>query len=134
MAPAGAVGLAGVEGGPDVVGAGVAVLGLGVGKVGSVGPAPGEATGRPSMLELQPETGMALTSRGESSSDPPARPHRAFCDNRTRNSRKFRYRDQITHEVSKVTAVTRLWTPVDAEPMVQVYRCVTDSRIASAAR
>src|SRR5208337_2206765 len=95
MAPAGAVGLAGVVGAAEVadvgvgVGGGVvAVLGRGVGTVGSVGPAPGDAIGLPSMLELQPETGMALTSTGESSSDPPARPHRAFCDNRTRNSRK----------------------------------------------
>jgi hypothetical protein len=90
MAPAGAVGLAGVVGlvgGAElVVGAGSDVLGLGVGKVGSVGPAPGAAIGLPSMLELQPETGIALTSRGENSSDPPARPHRAFCDNRTRYS------------------------------------------------
>lgn len=95
MAPAGAVGLAGVVGlvggAGLVVGAGADVLGLGVGKVGSVGsvgPAPGAAIGLPSMLELQPETGIALTSRGENSSDPPARPHRAFCDNRTRYSRK----------------------------------------------
>lgn len=92
MAPAGAVGLAGVVGWAEVVlgagGAVVAVVGLGVGKVGSVGPAPGAATGRPSTLELQPETGMALTSTGESSSEPPARLHRALCDNRTRYSRR----------------------------------------------
>ena len=92
LSPAGAVGLAGVVGAAEVVvGAGGvvgAVVGLGVGKVGSTGPAQGEATGLPSMLELQPETGIALTSTGESSSDPPARPHRALCDNRTRDSRE----------------------------------------------
>lgn len=111
MAPAGAVGLPGAVGGVDGTlgagGAGVAMEGLGVGNVGSVGPAPGEATGLPSMLELQPDTGMALTSTGESRSDPPARPHRAFRDNRTRNSQVFRYRHQITQRVTKVTAVTR---------------------------
>ena len=89
MAPAGAVGVAGVVGAAGVVlGAGDDVAGWGVGKVGSTGPAPGEATGLPSMLELQPETGIALTSTGESSSDPLTRPHRAFCDNRTRYSRE----------------------------------------------
>ena len=95
MAPAGEVGLAGVAAFVDcpglVLGAGVDVLGLGVGNVGSVGPAPGAATGLPSMLELQPETGVALTKTGESRNDPAVRPHRAFCDNRTRHSRKTEY-------------------------------------------
>jgi hypothetical protein len=94
MAPAGAVGLPGVDGGPGaglvlgVDGDGMLVLGRGVGKVGSVGPVPGVATGLPSMIELQPETNAGLASRGTSSSEPPARLRHAFRDNRTRRSRK----------------------------------------------
>ncbi|BBZ46146.1 hypothetical protein MPRM_34270 [Mycobacterium parmense] len=81
--------MVGLVGAIDEPGAGLLVGGgdddgRGVGNVGSVGPpAPGDATGLPSMLELQPDTGMALTSTGDSSNDPPAMPHRAFCDNRT---------------------------------------------------
>src|ERR1700741_1917494 len=89
MAPAGAVGLAGVDGGAVVVdGDGGELLGRGVGKVGSVGPVPGVATGFPSMMELQPETNPRPASSTESSSEPPARLRRAFCDNCTRRSRK----------------------------------------------
>ena len=57
MAPAGAVGLAGAGVGLlPVVGGDNVGLCLGVGKLGSVGPAPGAATGLPSMVEPQPET------------------------------------------------------------------------------
>jgi hypothetical protein len=94
MAPAGVVGLAGVVGGAGiglvvVDGGDGAGLDLGVGKEGSVGPVPGVATGLPSMMELQPEINTGLARRAASSSEPPARPHRAFCDNRTRRSPKM---------------------------------------------
>ena len=94
MAPAGAVGLAGVDGptGPGLVlvvdGAGTVVPGRGVGKVGSVGPVPGVATGLPSMRELQPEINVGPARTAESSSEPPASLRRAFCDNCTRRSPK----------------------------------------------
>jgi len=113
MAPAGVVGLAGVVGeagtGLVVVGGDGLGLDLVVGKVGSVGPVPRVATGLPSMMELQPETNTGLASRAASTSEPHARPRRAFCDNRTRRSRKSLIsRKQITQEVTKVTAVWRL--------------------------
>ena len=99
MVPAGAVGL-GVVGGAGVglvvVGAGeggvVGGVNLGVGKEGSVGPAPGVAIGLPSMILLQPATRTASASRATNSGDPPGR-LLVFCDNRTRNSRKMRYQE-----------------------------------------
>src|ERR1700739_585966 len=116
MAPAGAVGLPGVDGptGPGaglvVDGRGMVLLGRGVGKVGSVGPAPGVATGLPSMRELQPEANMRPATRAASSSAPPATPRRAFCETRTRNSRKCEIcRSQTTHGRAQVTAATRFW-------------------------
>jgi hypothetical protein len=66
-----------------VVGGGV---NRGVGKDGSVGPAPGMATGLPSMMLLQPESRTAPASNSD---EPPARPRRVFCDNRTRYSPKI---------------------------------------------
>lgn len=57
---------------------GGAVVGLGVGKVGSVGPDPGEATGLPSMVVLQPATSAVAASR--------AAIPRAMSDSRTRYS------------------------------------------------
>ena len=94
MAPTGGVvGVAGpvVPGGGAAValGAGVVMLGRGVGNVGSTGPAPGAATGLPSMVEVQPSINAGLASTGTSSSEPPARLRRTFCDNCTRRSRKF---------------------------------------------
>lgn len=80
MAPAGAVGLTGVVGSVGAVVPGGAVVGLGVGKVGSVGPDPGEATGLPSMVVLQPATSAVAASR--------AAIPRAMSDSRTRYSRK----------------------------------------------
>lgn len=77
MAPAGAVGLTGVVGSVGAVVPGGAVVGLGVGKVGSVGPDPGEATGLPSMV-LQPATSAVAASR--------AAIPRAMSDSRTRYS------------------------------------------------
>src|ERR1700741_783656 len=94
MAPAGAVGLAGGVGGAGtglvlvVDGGGIVVLGCGVGKVGSVGPVPGVATGLPSIKELQAENRAGAASRAESNSEPPARPRLAFCDSCTRCSPK----------------------------------------------
>src|ERR1700739_3276455 len=109
MAPAGAVGLPGVDGaGPGLVlvvegGDGTVLLGRGVGNVGSVGPLPGVATGFPSMMELQPEANVGPASRAASSSEPPARLRRAFRDNRTRNSRECEIcRSQTTHERRKL--------------------------------
>src|SRR6516165_9805310 len=120
MAPAGAVGLAGGEDGagpglgPGVDGAGTVVPGRGVGKVGSVGPVPGVATGLPSMRELQPEVNVGPASRAASSSEPPATARRAFCDSRTRNSRKCEIcRSQTTHRTAQVTAATRFWNVAD---------------------
>src|SRR5882757_8934270 len=78
MAPTGAVGLAGVVGGPGLMvdgGAAVGLEGRDVGNVGSVGPAPGDAMGRPSMVVLHPATSALPASA--------AKPHRAFCDKRT---------------------------------------------------
>jgi hypothetical protein len=87
MAPAGAVGLPGAVGVTGAaLGAGVEVVGRGVGKVGSTGPAPGAAIGLPSMTDEQPSISSGLASTGDSSRDPPARLHRALCDNRTRRS------------------------------------------------
>jgi hypothetical protein len=84
------VGLAGVVGG---AGLGLAVVGgveggvnRGVGNDGSVGPAPGMATGLPSMMLLHPESETAPASNSD---ETPARPRRAFCDNRTRYSPKI---------------------------------------------
>lgn len=96
MAPAGAVGLAGVvDGAGLVVGGDIVVVGtgvsLGVGKEGSVGPVPGVATGLPSVMLLQPAASAALTSRAASGGVQPAKPRRAFCDNRTRYSPNLRY-------------------------------------------
>src|ERR1700758_5201694 len=109
IAPAGAVGLPGVDGGvgPGLVlvveGAdGLVVLGCGVGNVGSVGPVPGVATGLPSMTEPQPEASMGPASTAASSSEPPARLRRPICDDRTRNSRECEIcRSQITQERRK---------------------------------
>lgn len=78
MAPAGAVGLTGVVGSVGAVVPGGAVVGLGVGKVGSVGPDPGEATGLPSMVVLQPATSAVAASRAAIPS--------AMSDSRTRYS------------------------------------------------
>src|SRR6185437_4422135 len=89
MAPAGVVGFTGAADGPGP-GAGAAVadggVDRGVGKDGSVGPAPGDATGRPPIMELQPETSSVPASMATSSSEPPARVRRAFSENRTRRS------------------------------------------------
>jgi hypothetical protein len=123
MAPAGAVGLAGVvgEAGPGLVlvvdgGGGIVLLGCGVGNVVSVGPVPGVATGLPSMMELQPETNMGPASTAESSSEPPAKPHRAFCDNRTRYSPKCEIcSSQTTQEWPQVAALTRFWNVADGK-------------------
>src|SRR5271168_4690680 len=90
MAPAGAVGLAGAGVGLlPVVGGDNVGLCLGVGKLGSVGPAPGAATGLPSMVEPQPETNTEPASKPASTSEPPARLRRAFSNNRTRCSPKI---------------------------------------------
>ena len=95
MAPAGAVGLPGGMGVVGGAGIGLVVvdggvgLNLGVGKEGSVGPVPGVATGLPSMRELQPDVSMGPANRAASSSEPPARPRLASCDNRTRRSPRF---------------------------------------------
>ena len=73
MAPAGVVGVAGVVGRPGAglaVGAGDDVVGLGVGKVGSTGPAPGAATGLPAMVEEQPSISTGLTSTGDEQQRP----------------------------------------------------------------
>src|ERR1700758_2727275 len=108
MAPAGAVGLPGVDGGVGpgllvVEGAdGLGVLGCGLGNVGSVGPVPGVATGLPSMAGPQPQASMGPASTAASSSERPARLRRAICDNRTRNSRECEIcRSQITQERGK---------------------------------
>jgi len=79
-----------VVGGTDVgevglvVGAVEGALGLGVGKLGSVGPAPGPAIGLPSTTELHEAVSAMLASNA-----PLARRRRAPCDNavtRTRHS------------------------------------------------
>lgn len=85
MAPAGAVGVGGVA---EPVGG--EVLGLGVGKVGSVGPDPGAAIGLPSMVVLHPATSAVVASRPASSAIPLDRPRCAIRDNRTRYSREFK--------------------------------------------
>jgi hypothetical protein len=104
------VGFAGAADGP---GAGAAVadggVDLGVGKDGSVGPAPGEATGRPPMTELQPETSSEPAIRATSSSEPPARLRRAFFENRTRRSPDDSYSGtQVTHRDPKVAALAQV--------------------------
>ncbi len=112
MAPAGVVGFAGALDGPGL-GAGAAVadggVDLGVGKDGSVGPAPGEATGRPPMMELQPDTDSVPPSAATSSSEPAARFRRAFSENRTRRSPDDSISGtQVTHREPKVAALTQL--------------------------
>lgn len=93
MAPAGVVGPTGADGGADG-GPGMADGGdnvgacLGVGKLGSDGPAPGPATGLPSMVEPQPETNKELARMAANISQPPVKPRRALRDDRTRCSRK----------------------------------------------
>jgi hypothetical protein len=122
MAPAGAVGVDDGAG-PGLVlvvegGDGMVLLGRGVGKVGSVGPVPGVATGFPSMTELQPEANIGPASRAASSSEPPARLGRALGDNRTRNSRESEIcRSQTTHERRKLPAVTRFWNVADGKAL-----------------
>lgn len=131
MAPAGAVGVAGADGGagvgPVVVGAADGTDGLGVGKVGSVGPVPGVAIGLPSMTELQPETNIGLASTAASTSEPPASPRRALCDNRTRCSLTIRIirKQDYAGSYESYCGEAR----VDTQPMAQIYRCVTDSEL-----
>ena len=137
MAPAGAVGLAGDVGGADVglvavVGADGVGPDLGVGKEGSVGPAPGVAIGLPSMTKLQPETKSRVASEATSSSEPPARLRCAFRDKRTRYSPKFWDIRESEYARSNECCCNR--AAIDIEPMAQGYRCVTESHIASAAR
>jgi hypothetical protein len=133
MAPAGAVGWAGGVGRPGAglaVGAGDEGVGLGVGYVGSTGPAPGAATGLPAMVDEQASISMGLTSTGATSRDPPARLHRALCENRTRHSRPSPNTGTSDYARSNESPCKR--APIDATPMVKLYRCVTD--VVSAAR
>ena len=115
MAPAGFEGPVGAAGAP---GSGAAVadgddgVDRGVGKDGSVGPASGEATGRPPMIELQPDTSPEPQNRATSSSEPPARPRRAVSDNRTRRSSdNSDSGTQVTHPPVTVAAFERLSMP-----------------------
>jgi hypothetical protein len=77
MAPAGGLALGGA--GCDEVGEGTD--GLAFGNDGSVGPAPGLATGLPWMSELHPLTSAALVNRPASSSRPPTVAVFAFSEN-----------------------------------------------------
>src|ERR1700761_5883705 len=89
MVPAGDVGPGGAAVGPGpAVGGDRVGACLGVGKLGSVGPAPGAAIGLPSMVEPQPGTNTEPALKPTSASEPLARPRRAFIDNRTRCSPK----------------------------------------------
>lgn len=97
--------------------------GLDVGTVGSISPAPGDGTGLPSMLELQPDTGVAVTSTGESTRQPPTMPNRAFWDNRTRTPEYLKFQDS---DYSVNDAGDCVDAPVDAGKSA--------SRIISAAR
>src|ERR1700761_2685313 len=68
IAPAGG---AAACGGAGRDGAGDGIDGLALGIVGSAGPAPGEATGVPSVCELHPAANAALSIRAASRSRPP---------------------------------------------------------------
>lgn len=127
MAPAGAVGLAGVVGRPGAglaVGPGGEAVGRGVGNVGSTGPAPGAATGLPAMVVEHASISAGLTNTGAISRDPPARLHRALCENRTRHSRSSPDIGKSDYARSAETPCKRALT--DAGLMVKLYRRVTD--------
>ena len=92
-----------------IEGDGGAAVGREVGKVGSVGPAPGAAIGLPSMVLLHPATSTTVASM----------PHRANGNNRTRFSPESEISgSQITHERAQVIAVTRFWNGADGKALL----------------
>ncbi|WP_156737793.1 hypothetical protein, partial [Mycobacterium scrofulaceum] len=72
----------------------------------------GAATGRPAIVLEQASISAGLTSTGAISRDPPARLHRALCENRTRHSRLSAIlRNQITRAAMQYRATAQLSMP-----------------------
>src|SRR5277367_5370129 len=124
MAPAGGLALGGA--GRD--GAGEGIDGLAFGNDGSVGPAPGEATGLPWMRELHPPTSVALSRRPASSIRPPAIVVVTLCG----NIAKPAYATSNASDCSDAPRVVRLTSHcgIAVGQTTQLAGAVTDERRA----